>query len=99
MSRPDSADVLVARAPDLLALIWMKNDSAAALDLCRLLHDLRTDVVISLRRDTDDRVEPRGRPMPAKFPGRCATCAAAIGVGDPIYYDAESRKAVHARCA
>jgi hypothetical protein len=91
--------MLIARAPDLLALIWMKNDSAAALDLCKLLHDLRGDVVIALRCDNNP-PETRARsPMPAKFPGRCSACATGIRVGEPIFFDSERRQAIHARCA
>lgn len=99
MSAPASADVLIARVPDLLALIWLKNDSAAALDLCRLLHDLRADVVIKLRCDNNPPESRSRSPMPAKFPGRCAACATGIRVGEPIFFDTETRKAVHSRCA
>lgn len=99
MSKPSSADVLVARAPDLLALISMRSDSAAALDICRLLHDLRGEVIITLRCDNTPAEASRGALMPAKFPGRCAVCATSIRVGEQIRYDGERRQAVHARCA
>lgn len=93
---PDPADVLVARASDRLALIWQRNDAEAALQLCKELHEHSKDVRIALRCDNNP-PEAR-RSMPAKFPGRCATCAGGIRVGEPIYFDAESRKAVHERC-
>lgn len=99
MSSLDPADVLVARAADRIAVIAMRGDAAAALDLCRQLHDLRADVVVSLRCDNNPPDARARTPMPARFAGRCAACATAIGVGTPIYYDSDTRKAVHARCA
>jgi hypothetical protein len=99
VNRPDASSVLVARAPDRLAVIVLREDAAAALELCKELHDLRGEVIIAPRHDTGGDVERQARPMQAKFPGRCAACATAIRVGEPIYYDAESRRAVHSRCA
>lgn len=98
MSRPDPADVLVAGAADRLALIDMRGDAEAALALCRELHDLRADVVVSLRHSAP--LAPRVRQtMPARFPGRCAKCAGGIRVGEAIFFDHESRTATHAGCA
>lgn len=99
MSGPDPADVLVARAADRLALIDMRDDAEAALALCKELHQHRADVHVALRCDNNPPDVQQRRPMPAKFPGRCASCAGGIGVGEPIFYDAEARKAVHAGCA
>jgi hypothetical protein len=98
MSRPDPADVIVARAADRLALIALQKNAIMALEFCEQLHELRADVRVSLRCD-NNAPEPRAQsPMPAKFPGRCAACAAGIRVGEPIFYDSEAKKAVHARC-
>jgi hypothetical protein len=99
VSKPDPADVLVARAADRLALIDMQNDAAAALALCKELHDRRADVQICLRYDAAPSAPSVRRTMPARFPGRCTKCAGGIQVGEAIFVDYEARNAVHARCA
>ncbi len=103
MSKPDPADVLVASASDRIALAVMRSDAAAALELVRELHDLRSDVTIALRTEArggaPSPVPARGRPMPAKYVGRCARCNGPINVGTPIYYDRATRETSHARCS
>jgi hypothetical protein len=101
VSAPDAADALVAGSADRIALIVMREDAAGALELCRALHEHRADVHVALRgggTGNGATPAPRGRPMPAKFPGRCAACNGPINIGTPITYDAESRKATHMRC-
>lgn len=39
-----------------------------------------------------------GRPMSAKFAGRCAVCRTAIGVGAPVIYNGTSKLTAHAHC-
>jgi hypothetical protein len=100
VSKPAAADVLVARSADRISLITMRGDAAAALELVRELHEHRSDVRVALRCDNNPvAVERKRTPMAAKWGGRCTACATAIHAGEPIYYDSESRRAVHARCA
>jgi hypothetical protein len=100
MSKPDASSVFYVRAPDRLGVIVMRGDAADALEFCRQLHAYRDEIHVAPRYDNAPPVPERKRsPMPAKYPGRCSVCATAITVGAPIYYDGESRSAVHARCA
>jgi hypothetical protein len=39
-----------------------------------------------------------GRPMNAKFGGRCAVCKGAINVGAPVIYNGGSKLTAHAHC-
>lgn len=86
----------MARSADRVALIAMRGDAAAALELVKDLHEHRADVRIALRCDNNAPEPRRATPMPAKYPGRCSVCATAITVGMPIYYDAG--KVTHTRC-
>lgn len=40
----------------------------------------------------------RMRSMGARFAGKCRACANPVGVGDPIYYDADTKSAYHPEC-
>ena len=98
-SRPDPADVLVASFADRVTVVALRGDAGAALELVKDLHEHRSDVQLCLRYamasapTTPDR---RRSPMPARYPGRCSVCAAAVMVGMPIYFDAG--QVTHARC-
>ena len=39
-----------------------------------------------------------GKPMHARFAGRCAVCGQGISEGDAIVYNGELKKAAHGRC-
>lgn len=99
MSKPDPSDVLVARSADRIAVIAMRGDAEAALQLVKELHDHAGEVKVALRTDNTPPEPRRKTAMPARFPGRCAHCATAIRVGEPIIFDSEARQAVHERCS
>lgn len=40
----------------------------------------------------------RMRSMGARFDSKCRACTKAIGVGDPIFYDADTKSAYHPQC-
>jgi len=90
--------VLVARAADRLDVIVLSGNKEAGFEFCRELREHSRDVKVALRTDNNAPEPRRATPMPAKFPGRCANCATAIRLGEPIFYDSSSRQAVHERC-
>ena len=87
-------------------------DAEAALETCRkllrieeaggritFLDDLmghRTTVSRAPQESTDGIF--RGRPIEARFAGRCAVCSGGIPVGSAILYSPEARKAAHLQC-
>jgi len=106
MSGPLPEDVMCAKFWRTVAATAALHDAEGALEFVKELAPLEGKLSISIvpngRSIEEQSSAPasnfRGRPMPAKFAGRCAVCAGTIKIGADILYSAELRRAAHIQC-
>ena|SRR6185503_20065446 len=102
-SRPQRVDQLARAIWNRAAMAAGMNDTEVALEVCRELGEIEEAYELRLRC-ADPRLASTkgtkftGRPMEAKFAGRCVVCSGAIDVGDTILYSREQKRAGHLRC-
>ncbi|HEY5373889.1 MAG TPA: hypothetical protein VIK01_09380 [Polyangiaceae bacterium] len=102
-------DVLVNSFWNRCALAVLRNDAEAGLELLRDMALCEGKIFLTIcepiaRAHTSEAVAPsekpafQGRPIPAKFAGRCAVCHSGFSVGAAILYNADQRRAAHNAC-
>jgi hypothetical protein len=109
-AKPFPEDVLVNRFWARAAIAVSMNDPEAAMELLRDMVDVEGKIFLTIcrppgvvpRLSSDELAVKgpvfRGRPMLAKWSGRCQVCNVAIGVGSSILYNSELRRAAHDQC-
>jgi len=112
-SKPLPEDVLVNSGGfwTRCAIAVSMNDTEAGMELLRDMHAVEGKIFLTIvrpqgvvpRLSLDDIVATgkavfKGRPMHAKFPGRCAVCGLSFGVDAAILYNGDQRKAAHDQC-
>jgi hypothetical protein len=111
MAKPLPEDVLVNSFWNRVALAVSMNDTEAGMELLREMHLIEGKIFLTICRPpgTVPTHSPeelaasgkpvfRGRPMLAKFAGRCAVCNVGFGIDAAILYNSEQRKAAHDQC-
>lgn len=103
-ARPLAEDVLLARFWPSVAWIATHGDTAEALEFVREIAEAKDKLHVSIvpnARQLEQQIALKGfsgRPMAARFSGRCAVCALGFGVGASILFDADTRRAAHDAC-
>jgi len=103
MASPLPEDRLVCSLFNRCAVAVGMNDKDAAFEIVRELYLLEGKCFLSIIPPASRRAENTssgfvGRPILAKFFGRCAVCASGFGVGADILYDASQKRAAHLSC-
>jgi hypothetical protein len=109
-AKPFPEDVLVNRFWARAAIAVSMNDPEAAMELLRDMVEVEGKIFLTIcrpqgvvpRLSSDELAAKgpvfRGRPMHAKWPGRCPVCNIAFGVGASILFNAELGRAAHDQC-
>jgi hypothetical protein len=106
-------DVLVCSFKDRAAVAVLQNDPEAALQLLREFDAVATKLFLTIipppphvtraaraAKPQSPTGKPTfvGRPMVAKFPGRCAVCSSPFDAGSPILFNGDLKRAAHDAC-
>jgi hypothetical protein len=109
-AKPFPEDVLVNRFWARAAIAVSMADPEEAMALLRDMLEVEGKIFLTIcrpqgvvpRLSSDELAATgpvfRGRPILAKWSGRCQVCNIAIGVGSSILYNSEQRRAAHDQC-
>jgi hypothetical protein len=103
-AKPLPEDVFINNAFHRAAIAIRTNDREAAFDLVNDLHLLEGKVFLTIvpgAREREARAAAAGfvgRPIDSRFPGTCEVCRKPFGIGAPILYNADLRRAAHHAC-